>query len=181
MKSLQWLRGWVHSNAVQNEFNDLQRCKISAQICYECEKQNETCGHPPPTIRDKIRDLFRRRTLRPFVLIGVMYFLSAVCGISPYRPYMVQVLYYYKSPIDPNVVVVWLGYIGFAANVLLVIIIRSLGKRSIFLWSMALTVLSLLGLGNYLFPIKKKLNMKILIEIFNSIGNFLFIKSSFIS
>lgn len=148
LRSLQWLRGWVHSNAVQNEFNDLQRCRINAQICYKCEKQNETCQHPPPTIRDKIRDLFRRRTLRPFVLIGVLFFFAAFCGLSPYRPYIVQILYYYKSPIDPNVVVVWLGYIGLASNVLLIAAIRTLGKRSIYLWSMAFIILTLFGLGN---------------------------------
>lgn len=148
LKSLQWLRGWVNANAVQSEFNDLQRCRITAQICYKCEKQNETCAHPPPTIRDKIRDLFRRRTLRPFILIGVLYFFSACCSISPYRPYMVQALYFYQSPIEPNLVVVWLGYIGFASNILLLVVIRSLGKRPIYLYSMALIILTLFGLGN---------------------------------
>lgn len=126
----------------------MQRCRINAQICYQCEKQNEICQHPPPTLRDKIRDLFRRRILRPFILIASMFFFAAFCGISPYRPYIVQILYFYKSPIDPNQVVVWLGYIGLAANVSLVITIRSLGKRSIYLWSMAFTILTLFGLGN---------------------------------
>lgn len=151
LKSLQWLRGWVDAKVVQNEFNDLQRCRISAQICYQCEKQNKECGHPPPTIREKIRDLFRRRTLRPFILIACMFFLCAFCGLSPYRPYVVQILYFYKSPVDPNRVVVWLGYIGFVANLLLVITIRSLGKRAIYLWTMAFTVLILFGLGMFWF------------------------------
>ncbi|XP_055325703.1 facilitated trehalose transporter Tret1-like isoform X2 [Sitodiplosis mosellana] len=149
LKSLQWLRGWVDSKTVRNEFNDLQRCRISAQICYQCEKQNKICKHPPPTIRDKVRDLFRRRTLRPFILLASLFFFAAFCGISPYRPYIVQILYFYKSPIDPNQVVVWLGYIGFAANIMLVITIRSFGKRSIYLCSMAFIILILFGLGIY--------------------------------
>lgn len=147
LKSLQWLRGWVDSNAVQNEFNDLQRSRISAQTCYTCEKQNATCQHPPPTISDKIRDLFRRRTLYPFILVGSLFFLSAFCGISPYRPYMVQILYYYKSPIDANEVIVWMGYIGFISNLLLMCSIRQFGKRLIFLWSMAIVVVTLFILG----------------------------------
>lgn len=156
LKSLQWLRGWVDSKAVQNEFNDLQRCRISAQICYQCEKQNKVCEHPPPTIRDKVRDLFRRRTLRPFVLIASLFFFAAFCGMSPYRPYIVQILYFYKSPIDPNQVVVWLGYTGLAANIVLVATIRSLGKRSIYLWSMAVIILFLFGLGTFDFSLQRQ-------------------------
>lgn len=151
LKSLQWLRGWVDSKAVQNEFDELQRCRINAQMCYQCEKQNEICQHPPPAICDKIRDLFRRRTLRPFILIACLFFFASFCGISPYRSYMVQILHYYKSPIEPNEVVVWLGYIGLASNILLVATIRAFGKRSIFLWSMAFIVLTLIGLGNIFF------------------------------
>lgn len=147
MKSLRWLRGWVNSSAVQKEFDELQGSRISAQLCYTCEKQNEICHHPPPTVSDKIRDLFRRRTLRPFILITCLFFCGAFCGISPYRPYMVQVLYFYKSPIDPNEVIFWMGNIGLAANVMLITFIKMLGKRVIFLWTMAIIVLALFSLG----------------------------------
>lgn len=169
LKSLCWLRGWVEPEAVQEEFNDLQRCRIAAQQCYDCEKLNEKCEHPTPTIRDKIRDLFRRRTLRPFILIGSLFFFSAFCGISPYRPFLVQILYSHNSPIDPNEVIVWMGYIGFAANVLLTIVIRSLGKRQIYLWSMGLVVLSLFGIGKNLFYFVNCVNFK-----WKLIVNFLF-------
>lgn len=81
LKSLQWLRGWVSASAVQDEFEELKRFKSNAQKCYDCYKQNNTCPHPPPTINEKIRDLFRRRTLRPFILISSLYFLSATVGI----------------------------------------------------------------------------------------------------
>lgn len=147
LKSLQWLRGWVDAATVQNEFNDLQRSRITAQICYQCEKQNEICQHPPPTMQQKIRDLFRRRTLRPFVLISCLFFFAAFCGLSPYRPYLVQILFFYQSPIDPNEVIVHLGYTGLFSNILLIFTIRALGKRSIYLWTMAFIVLSLFGLG----------------------------------
>lgn len=149
LRSLKFLRGWVDASTVQNEFNDLQRCKISAQICYTCEKQNEICHHPPPTIRDKIRDLFRRRTLRPFILLGSLFFLSAFCGITPYRPYIVQVLYFYESPIDANEVVVWLGYVGLLSNVILICCIHYFGKRTIYLLSMAIVCLTLFALGEF--------------------------------
>lgn len=147
LESLQWLRGWVDSTTVQAELEELQRSRISAQMCYKCEKQQEICHHPLPKIGDKVRDLFRRRTLRPFSLIATLFILSVFAGITPFRPYIVQILYYYQSPIDPNDAVSYMGYFGFAANVLLVCIIRSLGKRIIYLWSLAIVVLSLLALG----------------------------------
>lgn len=140
----------MKSEAVQDEFADLQRCRIVAQQCYECEKQKTICKHPPPTIRDKIKDLFRNRTLRPFILIGSLYFLAGFCGHSPYRPYLVQVLYYYECPIDPNGAVVWMGNIGIIANVVLVMTIRPFGKRPVYLWTMSLIVLLLFGLGTLL-------------------------------
>lgn len=153
LKSLQWLRGWVNSDAVQKEFNELQLSRIDGQTCYKCQKQNEICQHPPPSIIDKIRDLFRKRTLCPFLLIGSLYFLSVFCGITAFRPYIVQVLYFYQSPIDANQVVVWLGYIGFVANLILVCTIRKLGKRLVYLWSLTIVVLTLFTLGKQLFEI----------------------------
>lgn len=148
LKSLQWLRGWVSdSSAVRAEFDELQRSKVNAQRCYNCEKQHEICHHPLPTIRDKIRDLFRRRTLRPFILVASLYVISVFAGITPFRPYIVQILYFYQTPIDANDAVAYMGYFGFGANVLLVCSISSLGKRNVYLYSMAIVVAALFGLG----------------------------------
>lgn len=132
---------------VQAEFDDLQRSRITAQQCYECEKTNAICTHPLPTITDKFRDLLRRRSLKPLFLIATLSVLSRFGGNAPYRPYIVQVLYYYESPIDPNTAIVWMGYIGFVSIVVLMLIIRSFGKRTIYLWSLAINTLISFGLG----------------------------------
>lgn len=122
---------------------------MTAQICYECEKQGITCKHPPPTLRQKFRDLCRRRILRPFILIAFLFFVSAFTGLSPYRPYLVQTLYWFKSPVDPNRAVVWLGNIGVLANIVLVFTIRLHGKRPLFLYTMAGIILISFSLGIY--------------------------------
>lgn len=140
-------QGWVDFSAVKSEFDELQHSRINAQTCYKCEKQHEICQHPLPTITDKVRDLFRRRTLRPFILIACLYVVSVFAGITPFRPFLVQILYYYQSSVDANTAVAYMGYFGFGANVLLVCIISSLGKRSVYLWSMGVVVLTLLFLG----------------------------------
>lgn len=150
LKSLQWLRGWVNSSAVLIEFENLQQSRISAQTCYKCEKRSEICQHPPPKITDKIRDLFRLRTLRPFILITCLYLLAAFVGFNPFRSYAVQILYFYQSPIDANQVVVWMGNIGLIANILLVCTIRPFGKRVVYFWSLGIVVISLFALGKRL-------------------------------
>lgn len=122
---------------------------MAAQLCFECEKKSISCKHPPPTLRQKIRDLFRRRILRPFILLAFLFFLSAFTSISPYRPYLVQTLIWFKSPVDPNEAAVWIGHVGVLANIVLVFTIRLIGKRAIFLWSMAGIVLVSFALGIY--------------------------------
>lgn len=148
LKSLRWLRGWARdSSAVRDEFDELQKSKINAQICYKCEKQHEICNHPLPTLGDKVRELLRRRTVRPFIMIATLYMVSVFAGITPFRPYLVPILNYYKSPIDANKIVAYLGYLGFISNFVLVCSVRSLGKRKIYLWSLAIVVATLFGLG----------------------------------
>lgn len=46
------------------------------------------------------------------------------------------------SPIYPNMVAVWLVYIGLASNVLQIAATRTIEKRSIYLWSMAFIILT---------------------------------------
>lgn len=70
-----------------------------------------------------------------------------LAGITPFRPYIVQILCYYQTPFDANNAVAYMGYFGFGANVLLVCSIRSLGKRNVYLYSMAIVVVALFGLG----------------------------------
>lgn len=147
LKSLQWLRGWVDSSVVRTEFEELQSSQANARKCNKCTKPNEICQHPPATIRDKIRDFFRRCTLHPFLLIVILYFLAVFVGLNAFRPYLVQVLYYYQSPIDANKAIVWIGYIGLVANFVLVCIIKPLGKRKTYLWSMGIVVIILFSLG----------------------------------
>lgn len=91
MKSLQWLRGWVSPAAVSDEFKDLQRYSAMSTSCLNCEKLVTKCEHPPPTIWEKLKDVGRKRTLKPFILIAFQCFIMQFCGIFAMRPYIVQV------------------------------------------------------------------------------------------
>lgn len=115
-ESLRWLRGWVNEDAIRDEFSDLKRFQAIAQQCCECEKNKVICNHPPPSVSDQIRQLLHRRTFHPLVLMFVLYFLAYFGSYSALRPYYVQVLYYYESPIDPNVAVSYAGWIDVIAS-----------------------------------------------------------------
>lgn len=101
-KSLQWLRGWVPPHAVDHEFKELQRYNEQSNACISCSKQKITCVHPPPTMRDKLLDLLRRRTMKPFLLVLLIFLFSQLSGFSPMRPYLVLILKAYGVPVDPN-------------------------------------------------------------------------------
>lgn len=146
LKSLQWLRGWVHSDDVQIEFEDLQRYRATAYACYECEKKGTECNHLQPKITERLRELRRRKTWFPCVLVIILGFNSLIGGML-FRPYFVPILFQYKSPIDPNKVLAWLGYVGIIANILIMIIVRSMGKRRINLISFSFAIIILYGLG----------------------------------
>lgn len=149
LKSLQWLRGWVSSDAVYNEFVELQRYNNLSNSCSNCQKQMIKCSHSGPSLYDKIKDMTRKRTLKPFVLITILYILMEFSGMFVMRPYIVQILNAYGIPLDANLTTVFLGLLGVAANLCLLATVKFFGKRKIYLCSMIGTVLSCFALSKF--------------------------------
>lgn len=156
IRALQWLRGWVPAAAVMDEFIALQKYKVRVQSC-ACEEQKKSCTHGDSNFSERVKDFFRRPTLLPFILLTFMFFIAQFCGIFAMRPYIVRILFAYRSPVEPQVVTVWLGVLGILANVVMVAIIRVYGKRSITLISMAVTFISCFVLGEFIICTKRKL------------------------
>lgn len=73
--------------------------------------------------------------------------LDTVSGIL----HQVGILQAYGIPIDANWATVWMGLVGFLANILLMCIVRLTGKRNIFLVALALTFSCCFVLGKFLF------------------------------
>lgn len=147
IRSLQWLRGWVPSAMVMDEFMSLQKYKVSVQSCYECETLQRTCTHGAPTFCEKMKDFVRRPTVLPFILLTFIFFNTQFCGLFAMRPYIAKILIVYRSPVEPKVVIVWLGALSILGNVILMVIIRACGKRPIALISMGITFISCFVLG----------------------------------
>lgn len=101
-KSLQWLRGWVPKESIVTEFNQLQRYSERSKSCNVCVKQKQTCSHQQQvTLKGKLAELIRKRTLKPFGLVIFLFFLSQFTGLAT-RPYIVQIFEAYKTPIQAD-------------------------------------------------------------------------------
>ncbi|XP_055686788.1 facilitated trehalose transporter Tret1-like [Lutzomyia longipalpis] len=148
-KSLQWLRGWVSPAAVQDEFKDLQQYSVNSNKCAPCQKKGVTCTHPPETLLQRGKELFRHRTLKPFALVMALFFFLNFTGSASMRPFMVQIFQAYGTPIDGSRGIVIMGLVGIIANIIMLILVRKLGKRGVYLISMAGTTIACLGLAFY--------------------------------
>lgn len=150
LKSLMWLRGWVPSpKYVEKELNEIVRYSEESNRCVACHKLDTKCSHPPATAKELIRELYRKRTLKPFVLVIIMFVFSQFSGLQAMRPYLVQIFQTYAVPIDANWATVVIGIMGFFANILCVIVIKPLGKRKIALISMVGVCISIIPLAIY--------------------------------
>lgn len=82
LKSLQWLRGWVPAKNVEKEFAEMQRYSVYSSSCASCQKTKSVCEHPPPTFRQKLQELTRKRNLRPFILALICFGFTHLFGLG---------------------------------------------------------------------------------------------------
>lgn len=135
-KSLQWLRGWVSPKAIEKEFAEIKRYSEFSKACASCVKSNAKCPHPPPTTAQKLKELTRKRTLKPFALMTIFYFLAHFSGSHAMRPYIVLVLKAYGTPISANYATVAMGLTGILGTTTCVLTVKLFGKRKLFMTSM---------------------------------------------
>lgn len=139
-KSLYWLRGWVSSEIVRQEFNDMKRHSERSKSCYECIKQNLECTHPLPTLNEKFAELKRKSTLKPFFIVFAMFFLSQFTGILSMRPFFIQIFKAYDSPIQPDVLTTIMSMFDNFTIIVFMLLIPLMGKRRIFLFYLTLVL-----------------------------------------
>lgn len=157
LKSLKWLRGCVKSETVNDEYQQLQKYSIMSTACVKCAKQSNTsikCEHKE-SFNDKLKQITRRRIVKPFVLITTLQFFLQFCAINSWRPYIIQILNAYTVRWDPNMTTVVLGSLGFAGRFCLLPTIKTLGKRKVYLLSSVITSLCCFGLSWSLLPSMK--------------------------
>lgn len=151
--SLRWLRGWVSSNAVENEFTELKRYSDTSSSCVACQKNAVQCSHPPADVFEKIKELSRKRTLRPFAVVMFCFMISQFCGTNAIRAYMVQIVKAFGIPIDANWAIVVVGVTVIVGNIICVCFVRLIGKRRLYFISLVGSSINCFGLGMAIYKI----------------------------
>lgn len=132
LKSLMWLRGWVKDpKHVEKEFKEIQRYSEDANRCVACQKGDQKCTHKSSSSAELVKELFRKRTLKPFILVITMFVFCQFSGLTAMRPYLVQIFQAFSVPINSSWATVAIGVLGFAANIACTCLIKTLGKRKI--------------------------------------------------
>lgn len=150
MKSLMWLRGWVSDpKHVEKEFKEIQRYSEDSNRCVMCQKSDSKCTHKSGSSQELWKELFRKRTLKPFILVLTMFLFCQFSGLVGMRPYFVQIFQAFSVPIDASMATVVIGVLGFAANIACTCLIKVLGKRKLALISMLGTCVSISALAVY--------------------------------
>lgn len=146
-KSLQWLRGWVSPQTVHQEFDVLQKYAIAANACAACAKQSIECVHAKPGILDKIKELKRRRNVRPIVLMFFLQFFGIFNGSYVWDPYIVQVVNAFGTPLKPSYATVMTSGMGVIGSLFLGLTVKKLGRRPIYLTTTIVLALCCFGLS----------------------------------
>lgn len=144
--SLQWLRGWVQPAAVKAEYAEMTDYIDVVSRCDACTRRQERCTHIS-SYMEKARDLVRRKTLSPLLLVGIVFFVVHANANSAVRPFLVQVFQTFGVPMDPNWASVLVGVMDILSNVLCMVAVRSVGKRWLFLGSLAVSCVCCLALA----------------------------------
>lgn len=147
LRSLQWLRGWASPKTVQQEFVELQIYSSKSNACVTCAKLMLRCKHPKPTFCDKIKELKRRQNILPLILVVGLQCLNEFNGPHVMRPYMIQVLNALGTPIQANLVTVFISGCGIFGCIVQMLALKSLGKRRIYLIAILVLALSCFGLS----------------------------------
>lgn len=150
LKSLMWLRGWVtDSRHVEKEFQEIVRYSEDSNRCVACQKSDKKCTHKAASSAQLFKELFRKRTLKPFMLVITMFLFCQFNGLTAMRSYLVQIFQSFSVPIDSSWATVMIGILGFLANIMCTILIKPLGKRTIALISIVGSTVSMVSLAIY--------------------------------
>ncbi|XP_055309098.1 facilitated trehalose transporter Tret1-like, partial [Sitodiplosis mosellana] len=152
-KSLCWLRGWVPKEKIAKEFEAMQHYSDRTKFCDSCIKQNLKCTHPPPTMVEKIKEMRRSHTMKPFFILMSLFFISAFSGISSMNPFIVQIFKAYDSPIPVDRATAIQGFVSNIATISFMCLVKFTGKRKLYLTMLAGSLLCAATVAAYGFAV----------------------------
>lgn len=82
---------------------------------------------------EKIGELKRKQTLKPFAIVMGLFFLAQFSGTFAMRPFIMQIFRAYDSPIEPDRTAAIMSLMDNLANVVFMCLVRFTGKRRLYL------------------------------------------------
>lgn len=146
LKSLQWLRGCVSRDTVIDEYKNLQQYSERSRACNSCGKRAIHCDHSE-SILNKIKQLKRKRIMKPLILALTLQFFLQFSAIMAWRPYIIQILNAYAIRWNASYTAVVMSSMGLGAKVCSMSLIKTMGKRKLYLAASTVTYLSCFGLS----------------------------------
>lgn len=150
IKSLRWLRGWTTEEAVAQEFNAIEEHHRATDICAACNRRNITvCAHSRSSIGNRVQELFTAATMKPFLIITICSLFGHLAGVTAIRQYYVQIYETYDVPMNAKTATVLAGFVGLFGNIVLLLVLKKVGKRMVCMISFVGMGLCGVALGSY--------------------------------
>lgn len=142
----------MSKQAISSELEQLKQVKELATSCRCCVKHGIKCEHEQSTLTfcGKLKDMTRKRTLKPLILILFLFFVMQFCAMNLMRPYLVPILNAYGIPLETNLMTVILGSLGLLAKFFTMASITTCGKRNLFLYSTVGYFMGCFGLSRFI-------------------------------
>lgn len=151
LKSLQWLRGWVKTELVQEEFTNLKNHNVVTTICTLCTDHSTPCQHSNMSkFYDQIKELKQMHILKPFILVTALNFFLEFNIINVWRSYIVQVVNAFGIPCDANFTVTIFSFVSLLSTCSFLFNVKVFGKRRMFLFSGTMAALCCIALSKSL-------------------------------
>lgn len=84
-------------------------------------------------MQEKLAEMKRKRTIKPFAIVMILFALSHMTGVLTIRPYMVQIFKAYDSPIAPDKAAMIMSQLDNVANLAFMCLVHYTGKRKLYL------------------------------------------------
>lgn len=127
----------------------MQRYCIESTACLTCAKQSIKCDHPKSTLLDKIKELKRKRTLKPISIVFLLYLFFETCIITVLQPYIILVLKAYGMQINANKVTVLIAITSMLSSIFLITTVQKLGRRPLYFTSTGIVAMCSIALSKW--------------------------------
>lgn len=139
--------GWVDEDAIHKEFSKLQNYSLVSTACQSCAKQSIRCYHERPTFYDKIKEIKRRRNIRPLIIMVGLHICYKFNGSVVLEPYNIQVFKALGTPINVSMVSILVSGIGLFGGIFFILTVKKLGRRKLYLTSVFVIAVCCIGLS----------------------------------